>query len=109
MDNNTNNRILDKKLDYGNSDRNNFVCESEITVTITLNEYRALVTTQATCNEKVDAAEKDRYERNTRCEKLEKENAQLKAEMYELQKKLSETTDVVEVCNAEGCNVIAEA
>ena len=84
-----NNVVLDKKLDgYGvDSKLQNFIAPQEITVTITLAEYRELVTKVATRDADVSKAENDRYERNRKIEALEKENAELRAKIYELQNK----------------------
>ena len=84
-----NNVVLDKKLDgYGaDAKLQNFIAPQEITVTITLAEYRELVTKVATRDADVSKAENDRYERNRKIEALEKENAELKAKIYELQNK----------------------
>lgn len=62
----------------------------ELTVTITLNEYRKLVTDQATMLLQIDNAEKGKYVRETENSDLRKENKELQAEMYELKKKLEE-------------------
>lgn len=87
-------KIIAKKLsDYSSGhDERNFVAPNEITVTITLEEYRDLVITKATTDAKVKAAEEDKFERGQRCGRLEKENAELKAELYELKKQLDDMT-----------------
>ena len=84
------NVVLDKKLDGYGGDQNlkNFIAPQEITVTITLSEYRELVQKVATRQADIDKAEADRYERNSKIDKLTKENAELKAKLYELQSKL---------------------
>ena len=48
--------VLDKKFDGYGTNYNNFVAQSEITVTITLNEYRALVVDNAKAQSKIDEA-----------------------------------------------------
>ena len=83
-----------KDVDYSDN-RNNYVIDGEITVTITLAEYRELVSVKATTDKLVKDAEKDRYERNTENATLKQENAKLKSEMYEL-KKLLEEKEVTE-------------
>lgn len=87
-------KMISKKLsDYSTShDERNFIAPNEITVTITLEEYRDLVTIKATTDAKVKAAEEDKYERSQRCSRLEQENAELKAELYELKKLLDATS-----------------
>lgn len=83
------NTVLDKKLDgyVSSSELHNFIAPQEITVTITISEYRELVQKVATRQADIDKAEADRYERNRKIEELEKENAELKAKIYELQNK----------------------
>ena len=83
------NTVLDKKLDgyVSSSELHNFIAPQEITVTITISEYRELVQKVATRQADIDKAEADRYERNRTIEELEKENAELKAKIYELQNK----------------------
>lgn len=78
--------ILDKKMDSYGFDRKDFLASGELTVTITLSEYRKLIEDCATAKQRIDAANDDKYERNCLNKKLEEENAKLKAELYELQK-----------------------
>lgn len=84
--------ILDKKMDrYGFEDKD-FLAAGELTVTITLGEYRKLVKDVATAEQRIAKADEDKYSRNAENEALKKENASLKAELYEM-KKSSETSD----------------
>ena len=78
--------LLDKKLDRYGFENNDFVASGELTVTITLSEYRKLVKDCATAQARIDKAEADRYERNSENTKLTEENNRLKAELYEMQK-----------------------
>lgn len=78
--------LLDKKLDRYGFDNNDFLAAGELTVTITLSEYRKLVKDVATAQARIDKAEEDRYERNRENERLTEENNKLKAELYEMQK-----------------------
>ena len=78
--------LLDKKLDRYGFDNNDFLAAGELTVTITLSEYRKLVKDVATAQARIDKAEADRYERNSENERLTEENNKLKAELYEMQK-----------------------
>ena len=78
--------LLDKKLDRYGFDNNDFLAAGELTVTITLSEYRKLVKDVATAQARIDKAEADRYERNRENERLTEENNRLKAELYEMQK-----------------------
>lgn len=86
-----NNVVLDKKFDgyMSSSDLHNFIAPQEITVTITISEYRELVKKVATRDADIDKAESDKYERNRKIEELTKENAELKAKLYELQSNMN--------------------
>lgn len=84
--------LLDKKLDRYGFDNNDFLAAGELTVTITLSEYRKLVKDVATAQARIDKAEADRYDRNRENERLTEENNKLKAELYEMQK-VSEVID----------------
>lgn len=75
--------VLDKKLDGYGVNNNDFVASSELTVTITLNEYRDLVGKVATSSARISEAEKDKYDRNN-------ENKTLKEKVKELERKLLE-------------------
>ena len=79
--------LLDKKLDRCFSNDNDFIASQEITVTITLSEYRLLVSNNATRQSAIDCANKDKYQREYEIKALREENAKLKAELYELRKK----------------------
>ena len=95
MENNTTVKdvILDKKLDNYGSNNNDFLASGELTVTITLEEYRKLVRDCATRDYCINEAEKDKYTRDHENEELRKENAELKAELYELQKQASDDAE----------------
>ena len=80
------NSVLEKKLDSYGSSNNDFVAAQEITVTITLNEYRDLVSFKAVGQKKIDEANSDKYTRDAENAKLREEIAALKAEIYELKK-----------------------
>ena len=78
--------LLDKKLDSYGFDKTDFLAAGELTVTITLSEYRKLVKDVATAQARIDKAEADSYERNSENTRLTEENNRLKAELYEMQK-----------------------
>lgn len=82
--------VFDKKSDNYRFNCNDYVATSEITVTITLAEYRELVTAKAIADRKIEEANEDRYTRNSENDALKKDNASLKAELYEIRKKLEE-------------------
>ena len=77
--------ILDKKLDGYGVNLNNYVASTELTVTITLEEYRNLIACKAIKEHDVEAANKGKYER-------EAENARLKAEVDSLRLQIFEMT-----------------
>ena len=80
--------LLDRKLDkYGNNTKD-FTAPGELTVTITLDEYRELVSSHATRSDAISKAESDRYERNEKIKELTTEVEKLKAELYETKKML---------------------
>lgn len=86
-----NNVVLDKKFDgYGvDSKLQNFIAPQEITVTITLSEYRELVSKVATRDADIDKANTDRWAREDENKKLKAEVAELKAKLYELQSNMN--------------------
>lgn len=82
--------LIDKKItSYGNNE-DNFILPSEITVTITLNEYRALVQNDATRKQAIDKANEDKYSREQQIKALSDENARLKGENYDLKNKIDD-------------------
>ena len=88
--------ILDKKMNNYKFQDDNYLTSGELTVTITLGEYRKLVSDNATAQQRIDKANEDRYSRNNENEALKKENAELKAELYELKKASEAVTGIVE-------------
>lgn len=74
--------ILNKKLDGYYSENNDFVASGEITVEITLSEYRALVTSKARKDYELEKVRDEKYE-------LDKENTELKKEIKMLEDKIS--------------------
>ena len=80
-----NNVVLDKKMDGYYFESNNFIAPQEITITITLAEYRELVKKVATSDADINKANADKYERNNEIMKLKEEVSNLKAKLYELQ------------------------
>ena len=83
------NVVLNKKLEgyVSSSDLHNFIAPQEITVTITISEYRDLVKRVATAQTDVDKANADKCKREDENRKLKEEVAELKAKLYELQNK----------------------
>lgn len=79
------NVVLDKKLDTYSFESKDYIAPQEITVTITLAEYRDLVKRVATRDADIDKANTDRWKREEENKKLKEENAKLKEKLYELQ------------------------
>ena len=91
--------VLEKKMDnYGNNS-DNFVASQELTVTITLSEYRKLVSSDATRSEAISKANDDKYERESEIKSLKAQVEALKAENYELKKAVEKATEVSEEDN----------
>ena len=82
-----------KEMGSYSDDPNNYVAPDEITVRITLNEYRELVAVKATTDNLIKAAEDGKYQREADVKRFAEENANLKAELYELKKRLEETEE----------------
>ena len=76
--------LLEEKLDKYGCDMHDYKAETELTVTITLSEYRQLVISVATAEGRIRVAEEGKWERNRRIEELKKENADLHRRIYEL-------------------------
>ena len=74
---------------FGNPE-NNFVTNQELTVTITLNEYRDLVKQTALADKKIREAESEKYDAQRDVKHLSEENSNLKSEIYKLQKQNAE-------------------
>ncbi len=84
---NVTNAILDKKMDSYNFENNNYIAEGEITITITLNEYRNLISEVAKKQVDIEKANKDKYARDSENEKLRKEVNDLRSQLFELTRK----------------------
>lgn len=79
---------------YNNSE-NNIVVNQELTVTITLNEYRELIKQAALSDSKIREANSEKYDAQSNVKRLSEENASLKSKIYELQN-VTDTMDEVE-------------
>lgn len=89
--------VQEKKLAGYNPNLDDFVASKELTVTITLSEYRSLVGQAATRKEAIDQANKDKYSREQEIKTLNETVASLKAENYELQKRITELRETLAV------------
>ena len=83
-------RVIKMKTDEYSSNKDNFEIDGELTVTITLNEYRNLVSISATKDLLVKQAESDKYTREQENRALKEQNEKLKGENYDLMQKLQE-------------------
>lgn len=79
-------KVLSKKIEDYRHNLNDFIASNEITVTITLSEYRTLVSDAATRKADIDKANRDKYERDNENKRLKEEISRLKAEIYEIKK-----------------------
>ena len=83
-------KVIKMKTDEDSSNKDNFEIDGELTVTITLNEYRNLVSVSATKDLLVKQAESDKYTREQENRALKEQNEKLKGENYDLLQKLQE-------------------
>lgn len=83
MENYLNEKVNDKKIDDFHFERQDFAIPSELTVTITLGEYRELVSKVATAQHDIKKANEDKWERDHRIEELEKLVTTLKDKLLE--------------------------
>ena len=83
-------KVIKMKTDEYSSNKDNFEIDGELTVTITLNEYRNLVSVSATKDLLVKQAESDKYTREQENRALKEQNEKLKGENYDLLQKLQE-------------------
>lgn len=77
--------ILDKKMEQYRWEAKDYVAEGELTITITLAEYRELVTSEATKQYYIARANEDKYKRDSENKMLKEEVDALRARLYELQ------------------------
>lgn len=81
------NAIAEKKLDrYDDRSLNNFLAAEELSVTITLSEYRDLVKKVSISDSEIEKAKQSRWEAERKCKELEEEVSNLKVKLYELTK-----------------------
>ncbi|EGQ3625363.1 hypothetical protein I0584_001690 [Staphylococcus pseudintermedius] len=81
----TTNHYYTKGFGNYNLSEDNFVANQELTVTITLNEYRDLISEKAKSKQKIDDARNDYYKERDKNRKFEEEVKSLKQKIYELQ------------------------
>lgn len=79
--------ILEKKIDGYRCNENDFVASQELTVTITLAEYRQLIANDATRKEQVDKANADKWSRESEIKALKEENEALRKDLCDMRRK----------------------
>ena len=77
--------ILDKKMEKYCWEGKDYVAENELTITITLAEYRELIASNATKQYDIAKANEDKYKRDAENKMLKEEVDALRARIYELQ------------------------
>lgn len=85
--------LMNKKLDNWGSNLNDFKAEKELTVEITLNEYRELIKSKATKETDIEKANKDKYTREEENKKLKKQNKELESKLFEYIRKFGDLED----------------
>lgn len=77
--------VLGKKMESYQWNGKDYVAENELTITITLAEYRALVASEATKQYDIAKANEDKYKRDSENKMLKEEVESLRAKVFELQ------------------------
>ena len=95
-------KLLEKKTDSYSTDYHNFVAPHEIMVTITLDEYRMLVSNNATRQKDIDAANNDKYLREAKMKELSEANDKLKGENYDLKTQVDDLKEQLNILIQEG-------
>lgn len=83
-----NDAIQDKKLEGYGWEKKDFLAGQELTVTITLGEYRELVSSKATADQTVQASREKVVKLEAELKEAKAEAERLKAENYDLQNKV---------------------
>lgn len=83
-----NDPVQDKKLDSYGWEKHDFLAGQELTVTITLGEYRELVSSKATAEQAIRASSDKTAKAEAELKEARAEAERLKAENYDLQNKL---------------------
>lgn len=83
-----NDAVQDKKLEDYRFEKNNFLAGQELTVTITLGEYRELVSSKATADQTVQASRERAAKLEQDLKKAQEQAKRLKTENYDLQNKV---------------------
>ncbi|MCI8621499.1 MAG: hypothetical protein HFJ50_07340 [Clostridia bacterium] len=85
--------LLKKKIDSYSSELKDFQAENELTVEITLNEYRKLIEEKATADYRIKKAEENKYTRDEENRKLKQKNKELEMKLFEYRKQYGELVE----------------
>ncbi|MCI8397471.1 MAG: hypothetical protein HFJ52_07695 [Clostridia bacterium] len=85
--------LLKRKIDSYSYELKDFQAENELTVEITLNEYRKLIEEKATADYRIKKAEENKYTREDENKKLKKENKELEKQLFEYRKQYGELVE----------------
>lgn len=88
--------LLRKKLDSYSNELKDFQVENELTVEITLSEYRDLIKKESIADYRIREAEKDKYTREDENEKLKQKNEELEIQLFEYRKLYGELEKIEE-------------
>lgn len=91
-------QILDKKMDGYYSNIDDFKSIDELTVEITLKEYRDLIKEYATKHYDIDKAEKDKYSRDNENRNLKEKVKDLENLILRYKVKYGELEEIEEDC-----------
>ena len=86
-----NDAVQDKKLESYGWEKKDFLAGQELTVTITLGEYRELVSSKATADQAIQASREKVAKMEQDLKKAQEQADRLKAENYDLQNKVLAT------------------
>lgn len=93
--------LTSKKINEYGTNLNDFKIESELTVEITLSEYRELIKSKATKEAEIDKANKDKYTRESENQKLRNQNKYLEMKLFEYRKRYGEIEEIKEEIEEE--------
>ena len=85
--------LLKRKIDSYSSELKDFQAENELTVEITLNEYRKIIEEKATADYRIKKAEENKYTREDENKRLKKENKELEKQLFEYRKQYGELVE----------------
>lgn len=87
--------LLDKKIRDYSSNENNFTIPHELTVTITLKEYRMLIESKAVKEDEISKIRSEKYNLQEKIRQLETENDLLTRKIMRIDKEAEESESEV--------------